>query len=231
LSRNCYNLHAMHGIVNRLHRRRHGFSIIELVVVIGIVVLLMGLILPALRSVRTSSHQTVEMNGARQLMVAYVAYANMNRQRVLTGDPQGLNFGVYGQNTQPISGGILDIAKRRYPWRIAPFLSYQIEGLFVNEHRELYDQMRIAKQWDYEYAVSMAPSFGLNTEWLGGDASPMSMGFLDVNHPFKKSGGLYDFNRFYITRITQTLHPSRLIAFASARGSNQVTRKRAKRMR
>lgn len=205
----------MHGNVNRLRHARHGFSIIELVVVIGIVVLLMGLILPALRSVRTTSHQTVEMNGARQLMVAYVAYANTNRQRVLTGDPQGLNFGVYDQNTQPISGGILDIAKRRYPWRIAPYLDFDMSALYNNLQRDMLEELR--EDPLYKYKVAIFPSLGLNSQWVGGDFS--STGFAS-NNPTSLLSQTY--GRFWVSSMAEVVQPDRLIVFASARGSDAI---------
>lgn len=55
--------------------RRRGFTMVELLVVVGIIVLLMGILLPALGKVRESARRTACMSNLRQLTQAWLAYA------------------------------------------------------------------------------------------------------------------------------------------------------------
>jgi prepilin-type N-terminal cleavage/methylation domain-containing protein/prepilin-type processing-associated H-X9-DG protein len=58
---------------------RQGVSLIELVVVMGIIVLLASLLLPGVRTVRDAARSVVCMNNLRQLGIANVAYAADHR--------------------------------------------------------------------------------------------------------------------------------------------------------
>jgi prepilin-type N-terminal cleavage/methylation domain-containing protein len=55
--------------------RRRGFTIVEMLVVVGIVVLLMGILLPALGKVREQARRTACMSNLRTLTQAWLAYA------------------------------------------------------------------------------------------------------------------------------------------------------------
>ena len=62
-----------------VRRRNRGFSLVELLVVIGIVVLLVSMIMPALVKARRQASSVVCMNNLRQCGAALVIYANHNR--------------------------------------------------------------------------------------------------------------------------------------------------------
>jgi type II secretory pathway pseudopilin PulG len=55
----------------------------ELLVVIAILAVLAGLLLPALRGTRSSASKAIELSAARQLMLAYAAYAYDHRGALL----------------------------------------------------------------------------------------------------------------------------------------------------
>ena len=55
-------------------RPRHGFSLIELLVVISIIAILASLLLPAIGQVRTLARSAVCSNNQRQVMLAVIAY-------------------------------------------------------------------------------------------------------------------------------------------------------------
>lgn len=57
---------------------RRGFTIIELLVVIGIICILLGILLPAIGRAREQTRQTVCMSNLRQLGTAFHAYAMHN---------------------------------------------------------------------------------------------------------------------------------------------------------
>jgi len=74
--------------------KRFGFSLIELLVVIGIIGLLMGLLLPALMSARRSGQQARRMNNLRQIGAFYLMYADANNDYVPLGTSTLCKCGV-----------------------------------------------------------------------------------------------------------------------------------------
>ena len=68
-------------------RRSHGFTLIELLVVIAIIALLMGILMPALSRVREYGKRSVCRSNLRQLTVAWIMYANANKEKIPHANP------------------------------------------------------------------------------------------------------------------------------------------------
>src|SRR3954464_13502232 len=65
--------------------RATGFSLVELLVVIGVIGLLMGMLLPAVMRSRRAAAATVCLANMRQFGQFYFIYANSNKDRVPLG--------------------------------------------------------------------------------------------------------------------------------------------------
>ena len=65
------------------HNRRRGFTITELLVVIGLIVLLIGILLPALAAVKSGGLMTKSMANMRQIATWMRLYSSDNREFIL----------------------------------------------------------------------------------------------------------------------------------------------------
>lgn len=81
-------------------RPLHGFTLVELLVVIGLIATLLALVLPALVSAREASRTTVCLSNLRQIGMALQSYANDHRGYLVPGDQYG-----HFDGTQWYSGG------------------------------------------------------------------------------------------------------------------------------
>lgn len=175
--------------------RQRAFTLVELLVVIGIVGVLMSILLPTISQARKQGRMTVELAATRQLMLAYLSYAGDNRGAVIPGHTNE-NLKLTDDTGKPLSPAE---AGKRWPWRLAAHIKFGIKGtLLVNEQVDV-QANRSDPFW--AYWVSLLPSFGLNYYALGGDLT----------------GGGASSLPGCVTKLSQVHRSSRLIVFISSR--------------
>ena len=192
-----------------------GFTVLELLLVLSVIAVLMGIIIPVAGSVSRKAREVTERNGARQAITAWTAYAFDNNGRILPGYKADLTyFTPEGVKVTPeLTESGWPVAGRRYPLRLAPYLDNNFDVIYVNEQKAVLNQMRDQSPDDYLYAVSVSPSLGLNSTWMGGDENDGCF-----NPTLTQLLG-----RIHSDRISTIKNPSKLIVFASSRsgaGSN-----------
>src|SRR5687768_4595333 len=91
------------------YRIRHAFTLVELLVVIGIIALLIAILMPALSKAREQANMVKCMSNMRQIGQAYIMHAQEHRNHVPTA---GLIHRPY--NATP--AGLRDSAKVKYKY-------------------------------------------------------------------------------------------------------------------
>jgi prepilin-type N-terminal cleavage/methylation domain-containing protein/prepilin-type processing-associated H-X9-DG protein len=191
---------------------RQAFTLVELLVVIGIIAVLIGILLPALSRARLQARQLVEMSAARQLITAYTAYHAANKGNLIPGHFTGLSdyndkvFDNFGR--QEVSGEQL----RRWPWRLVATTRFDPKGTILCGERLEYfsDPLRLST-FDYQYNVSLSPSFGLNMFVMGGELGLKSKKWVPINFT----------DSFCVQQASKIKTPAQMIVFAAARGQGE----------
>src|SRR6195952_30235 len=90
-------------------RRRQGFTLVELLVVIGIIALLISILLPALNRAREQARSVQCLSNMKQIGTAFVMYTNAYKQRYPRPGVDGLKEDCVqwqpGNPNQDIAGG------------------------------------------------------------------------------------------------------------------------------
>ncbi len=94
-------------MVSRASRTGRGFSLVEILVTVGLVLVLLGILLPALKAVRSSGRQLSATNNLRQIAAFMTAYANANRDMVVPSefDYQGTPYPGKARSAEAIELG------------------------------------------------------------------------------------------------------------------------------
>ena len=130
-----------------MHRSRRAFTLMELLVVFGIIAVLVSLLIVALKGVKASANRTDATNTLRQLMAAHIGYSGDHNQRLLPGyvDPATLtSLGIDAELENETTLGLVDTGS--YVWRLAPYLAFNWQSLLTD-----YRSKQVEAAMDNEY--------------------------------------------------------------------------------
>jgi prepilin-type N-terminal cleavage/methylation domain-containing protein len=185
--------------------RSQGFTLVELLVVIAILAILASLLMPCLAAARRKVRLIEETSAGRQVLLAAQMYSDDFGGSVFPG--YAASAGTVDDRGQPVSFPI----NARYPWRLVPYLSKSMDLIYSGENRKLLSQLRSRNHAEYVYSVSVFPSLGINSYFLGGHESEF---------PAAQANSAFGAGTV-VTKVAEIRSPSQLLHFISAR--SQVT--------
>ena len=113
--------------------RRRAFSLVELLVVIGIIAMLLAVLMPALSGARRSAVRTQCLSNLRQMQIAQTAYASAcNHDLIAPGRGSKDLQGSWISALEPFSGTTL---ARRCPADESPYFDQPIPGVTPDAFR------------------------------------------------------------------------------------------------
>lgn len=172
-------------------RRPAGFTVVELLVVIGLVALLVSLVIVSMAGIRAAANRADSVSALRQMISGYTLYSNDHQQHLLPGyilpemiDPN-LSPPAGWIEDLPLEGRLADRTPLEpgdlssYVWRLAPYLDHEWRTMFA-DYKNPATMSRLDEAYvDGWYGPASAltepfnlatmPSFGLNSIFLGGD--------------------------------------------------------------
>ena len=181
-----------------------GFTIVELLTSLLAIVVLIGLVIHASTSVRRGADRASEMASARSLGIAWSSYAMDHRGAILPGYAAG--FRARNAAGEFIDTSTAEVAAQRWPLRLAPYLGHDFAALYSGPARNELSELTSGPTADLLYRVSVRPSFGLNSVFVGGDQN--FGGFSDIMRQ--------TFGDFYARGLSTVRRPDRLVVFSTS---------------
>jgi prepilin-type N-terminal cleavage/methylation domain-containing protein/prepilin-type processing-associated H-X9-DG protein len=125
---------------NIITRKRRGFTLIELLVVIAIIALLMAILMPVLRSAQEQGRRAACLNNLKQLMLAWIMYADANEDKIVNGAAGG----TQGHAAAPTAG----FNANELPWVGRCWADGYINGALLAEELQI-SAIKEGALWPY----------------------------------------------------------------------------------
>lgn len=216
-------------------QRYRAFTIVELLVVIGIIAILSSLLVTAVFRGVATSKKTKELNRLRQIHLAWTLYGNNNNDAAMPGfvDPGVQAYWKLNYRNQDGADLAPELAQT-YTWRMAGYLGFAIDP--VLGYRDDYTRNLDSSDWvppdspvtppaSILPALGMAgagaafqPSFGYNAFYLGGWwTSPNGVPEMRfVDGAYQDASNATVRGRLVARSIGSVTRASEVIAFASS---------------
>lgn len=160
-----------------MHKRtrpsRAGFTIVEILVVVGVIAILLSLVLAGLQAAGRTSRKTRAMSDLRQVHTAWSAYSGSYGDALLPGKIDPLTQQVWRTKYKYSSGGQVNPQLAvDYPFRLMPYLDWNF--------KPLYGYFADFDSWEppskekpnvitpEAQRVATTPAFGYNAYYIGG---------------------------------------------------------------
>lgn len=196
-----------------MSNRRTGFTLVELLVVIGIIALVMGILLPSLGRARAQAQQVRSMNNMRQIMAGYTMYYQDHDGWLLLGyAPPTLDGNPLTVESE--AGHVFGSpVSERYPWRLAPYV--QNIWAILHSHGDVPPEPRAgdppAAAFMKAYAISLHPTYGINSVFLGGHRGPIFAGFTGPG------GDRPNYGKHVVFKASRVSRATEMIVFADSK--------------
>jgi len=160
-------------VAEQRKRGRLGFTLVELLVVIGIIAILVGILLPALNKARASAQEIQSASNLRQFGFGFQIYADANKGFLPEDGPDGSNNGSQLIGRKSAISPAYDSSGNYVPTGIDdPALWYNAIPPLVN-NRAYYS---LISDYLYNGIKSNLPVAGVNSIWVCPAASaPVSL--------------------------------------------------------
>lgn len=208
-----------------------GFTIVELLVTIGVIALLMGLLISGLRGAMGSARKTRELNGLRGVYAAWYQYANTYDEGILPGFLDTATQTSWKVNYTNSSGKALSPALAQpYPWRLARFLDDPYGTMLNYLETDVTDANgEVSGEWDggpehpawmagafgqSGSAMALQPAFGYNSFYFGGWYQNGTPSFADAAWTTASGGNVT--GRLVCTRLANISRTTEVVVFASS---------------
>lgn len=141
---------------------------VELLFSVAILGLLAGISGAAYQKAMGKASLATEINAGKNLSQAYLLAASENGGRYLPAyDQTARNQTVLNGQGRPISMAEI---KYRYPFRLAPYFNYQMDGtILVNRNEAQIIRQMGSGGAMYDYGLSVFPAMGINRYLVGGN--------------------------------------------------------------
>ncbi len=182
-----------------------GFTLVELLVVIGIIAVLISILLPAVTTAKNYAREVKASSGLRQLLLAYTQYSLDHKGALMFGYPP-----------VTVNGGLIVAVKRdgslassveaqRYPWRLIRYVDNVWPIMYY-----------YARESPSDYTKSLYVGFGINSYYMGGDQG-FGSGFLSASNNAPNIG------KHVMFKATDVRSPSRQIVFTEVQQTIAVS--------